>query len=63
MNEWSDHTPISFSISCNNVLVSDDDVYLSKYKWFMYKSNQIFRTALLESCKCHFKTNAFKCMK
>ena len=27
MNEWSDHTPISFSLSCNNVLVSDDDVY------------------------------------
>jgi len=34
MNEWSDqYTPISFSLSCNNVLVSDDDVYLSKYKW------------------------------
>ena len=33
MNEWSDHTPISFSLSCNKVLASDDDVYVSKYKW------------------------------
>ena len=51
MNEWSDHTPISFSLSCNNVLVSDDDVYLSKYKWSQvpdsFKANLIDQLPLL----------------
>ena len=30
MNEWSDHT--RFSLSCNNVLASDDDAYLPLHK-------------------------------
>jgi len=67
-----------FSLSCNNVLASDDDVYLSKFKWSQvhrdsFRANLIGQLPLLnqltsniersQTCKNNVVSRFTECYK
>jgi hypothetical protein len=46
VNDRSDHAPITFSLSCNNNIDYNDDIYVSRYKWSqVYRDS--FRVSLI----------------
>ena len=46
INVWSDHAPLYFSLSCNNILLNEQDESYTTYKWSQKYKDQ-FRANLI----------------